>query len=432
MLLVPGALITPNVRLVRLLGKGGMGSVWVADHLTLRTQVAVKFISDEHTQDADALERFSREATAAAQIKSPHVVQVFDHGVYAGSPYIVMELLEGEDLAARIDRRGPLSLTEVAAILQQIGKALMQAHAVGIVHRDIKPANAFLTVAGGELLVKVLDFGVAKITRPGQDPSYRMTQTGQLVGTPCYMSPEQVFGRGDIDFRVDLWALGVLAYEAATGELPFMGKTLGDMYLSINSAIFTLPSRVDRVFPRALDGWFERAFAKDPKERFGSAKEMVDAFVAVAGRYPNVRRASAPRGDASGPAAGAKTEMIVAASPARPPPARLGVVLGVIAGAALAGVLGVIVLFRARAAEPPVPQPPVAVTATPASADTATAQPSATASASAAPDVSPAPDATAAQTATPAAPTQHPVASPGTARPPVPVPSGKKRRDHGF
>ncbi|APR85949.1 Putative serine/threonine-protein kinase pknH [Minicystis rosea] len=324
----PGARITPNVRLVRLLGKGGMGSVWAADHLTLHTQVAVKFIADDFTEDQDALQRFSREATAAAQIKSPHVVQVFDHGLHEGTPYIVMELLEGEDLAQRIERHGPLSLGEVSAILQQIGKALTLAHAAGIVHRDIKPANAYLTTPGGELLVKLLDFGIAKVTRPGAEPAFRTTQTGQLVGTPCYMSPEQIFSRGSIDSRVDLWALAVLVYEAVLGEVPFVGKTLGDMYLSINSAVFTSPTRVERAFPRALDGWFERAFAKDPKDRFASAKEMVDAFAAVAAKAPAARRTTRPLGAK----AGANVAAGGPSSPARTPRASCSARVAAISG----------------------------------------------------------------------------------------------------
>src|SRR5262249_27231176 len=153
-----GARVTHNIQLARLLGQGGMGSVWAANHITLRTQVAVKFVLDDWSSDQETLGRFSREATAAAQIKSPHVVQIFDHGVFAGLPYIVMEMLEGEDLERRI-ARGPLSLGELSPILQQVGKALSAAHAIGIVHRDIKPANVFLTAPGGELVVKLLDFG---------------------------------------------------------------------------------------------------------------------------------------------------------------------------------------------------------------------------------------------------------------------------------
>ena len=244
MTLEAGALINQNVRLKRLLGQGGMGTVWLAEHITLRTQVAVKFILAEYISDTDALDRFTREATSSAKIKSPNVVQVFDRGLFDGHPYIVMEFLEGEDLEARLSR-APLALGEIGPILQQIGKALTQAHALGIVHRDIKPANIFLTTAGDDLLVKLLDFGVAKTTRGFDDTNFKKTQTGLLIGTPCFMSPEQIFSRGVIDHGADLWALGVLVYEALTGALPFEGATVGDVYIAPRgpSATRSWPSR---------------------------------------------------------------------------------------------------------------------------------------------------------------------------------------------
>ena len=288
MTLEAGALINQNVRLKRLLGQGGMGTVWLAEHITLRTQVAVKFILAEYISDTDALDRFTREATSSAKIKSPNVVQVFDRGLFDGHPYIVMEFLEGEDLEARM-ARAPLALGEIGPILQQIGKALTQAHALGIVHRDIKPANIFLTTAGDDLLVKLLDFGVAKTTRGFDDTNFKKTQTGLLIGTPCFMSPEQIFSRGVIDHGADLWALGVLVYEALTGALPFEGTTVGDVYIAINSGKFLAPSRVDRAFPLELDAWFTRVFARDIAARFGSARALCDTFLAIAARAPLAR-----------------------------------------------------------------------------------------------------------------------------------------------
>src|SRR5262245_36259448 len=156
-------LLSPTLRLVRPLGQGAMGSVWVADHLTLTTQVAVKLMASSHPQDAEAMARFQREAAAAARIKHPHVAQVFDHGVTAeGAPYIVMELLEGEALKQRVQRYGALPLHEVVLIVRQTAKALARAHQLGIVHRDIKPENLFLIAVDDELFVKVVDFGIAK------------------------------------------------------------------------------------------------------------------------------------------------------------------------------------------------------------------------------------------------------------------------------
>ena len=159
----PGHAVTPNIRLVRELGEGGMGSVWVAEHTTLHTEVAVKFVHDEMATET-LLKRFSREASLAAQIKSPHVVQTYDHGATdEGMPYIVMELLEGESLQDRL-KRGPLDARKTAMVVAQVCKALSKAHAIEIVHRDLKPANLFLVESGYEVFVKVLDFGIAKQT----------------------------------------------------------------------------------------------------------------------------------------------------------------------------------------------------------------------------------------------------------------------------
>src|SRR5262249_30549614 len=199
-----------NLRLVKLLGEGGMGSVWIADHTTLKTQVAVKFMAQALASSAEAVERFAREASAAARIKSPHVVQVLDHGFTSERiPYIAMELLEGEDLGVRLERLGRIGLSETTTIIAQACKALSRAHSLGIVHRDIKPENIFLTEIDGELVVKILDFGIAKQT---QATGLGMTTTGTMVGTPYYMSPEQVVSAKAVDSRSDLWSIGVVAY----------------------------------------------------------------------------------------------------------------------------------------------------------------------------------------------------------------------------
>ncbi len=280
-----GDLITPALRLVRPLGAGGMGAVWVAEHLTLRTRVAVKFLSQELAMNADALARFSREAAAASQVKSPHVVHLSDHGVAAnGAPFIAMELLDGTDLRGLLTERRTLPPSEIAVIVSQVARALMAAHQRGIVHRDIKPENIFLTDAGGgELFVKVLDFGIAKSTTG--DTSLQ-TNTGAMVGTPLYMAPEQILGRKDIDFRADLWSLGVVAYEAMTGELPFVGETIGAVSVAICSGHAPPPSSRNRNLSPALDAWFRRACAADVSQRFGSAKEMADALATAAAAAP--------------------------------------------------------------------------------------------------------------------------------------------------
>ena len=279
--LAAGALITPTLRLVRHLDGGGMGQVWIAEHLTLRAYVAVKFMTASVMDVRGASDRFAREARAAAQIRSPHVVQVFDHGLTGdGMPYIVMELLDGEDLARRLGRLGSLDARSTAIVLRQVGRALEKAHALGIVHRDVKPGNVFLVDAGGDLLAKVLDFGIAKQFEP---LARSVTTTGVIVGSPAYMSPEQILDPRGVDFRSDLWALAVVAYECLTGRQPFQADTVGALCIAIERAAFRPPSGLRPELAPAIDGWFQRAFARDPRQRFASAREMGDAFAAAAG-----------------------------------------------------------------------------------------------------------------------------------------------------
>ncbi|HEU4411336.1 MAG TPA: protein kinase [Polyangiaceae bacterium] len=280
-----GTQINANVRLVSLLGEGGMGSVWVADHLTLGTQVAVKFLSPSLAKEPASIARFTHEATAAAQIKSPHVVQIFDHGVFAGGlPYMVMELLEGEDLSRRLERTGPLGLGELTRVVVQVCRALSKAHAAGIVHRDIKPDNIFLIDQDGELFVKVLDFGIAKRTNAAN--SLVVTSTGAMVGTPYYMSPEQMLSSKHVDFRADLWSLGVVSYHCLTGRVPFEGETLGGLCVAIEKGVFELPSRAIPGLTPAIDAWFLRALHRDAASRFLSAREMAESLLEATGRLP--------------------------------------------------------------------------------------------------------------------------------------------------
>lgn len=271
-------MVTTSVRLVSPLGEGGMGSVWVADHLALRTKVVVKFISNELAKNADAIARFSREAAAAAQVKSPHVVHTLDHGVSDdGAPYIVMELLEGGDLGAHLDASGRMSPVEVVNVVVQLSRALDRAHARGIVHRDIKPNNIFLCDAGNnEIFVKLLDFGIAKCMDSLLLDSG--TKTGSMVGTPYYMSPEQVLGSKDIDFRTDLWSVGVVAFEALTGTKPFDAATVGGIAIKIHSEPLPNPSTFNSALLPAVDKWFSKACARKVEERFSGAKEMADAL----------------------------------------------------------------------------------------------------------------------------------------------------------
>jgi len=285
----PGFRVTPAVQLVSLLGKGGMGDVWIADHAGLGARVVVKFLSRELTANPDALERFRREAKASAAVKSPHVVQVFDHGVTEGGlPFIVMELLEGRDLAAHV-QRGPLPLADVVEIVTQAARALSRAHHAGIVHRDIKPENLFLCETGdSELFVKLLDFGIAK----AEAKAGRNTVTGQVVGTPYYMSPEQIVG-APADPKMDLWALTAVAFEALTGRVAFDGETVGAITLAVHGAP-PVPSRVLKSVSPEVDAWFARAFARAPEARFASAKELASSFRGAARLGPEDARDPMP------------------------------------------------------------------------------------------------------------------------------------------
>jgi eukaryotic-like serine/threonine-protein kinase len=276
--LKPGMRVNRHVRLVRPLRSGAMGSLWVGEHLNLDTQVAVKFIAEEaRFENPDSARRFEVEAKAAAQIRSPHVVQIFDHGISeSGFPYIVMELLEGESLAERLERTGWLTFRQAGEVIRQVAAGLAKAHDAGIIHRDVKPDNIFLCEADEGFSVKLLDFGVAKSIK-GMDPG--TTVPGAMVGTAEYLSREQVVSAKAVDAQADLWSLAVVAYEMLTGDVPFAGETLGLICIAICNGSFTPPSELRKSVPAALDAWFDRAFEADPRDRFPSARAMAEAFL---------------------------------------------------------------------------------------------------------------------------------------------------------
>ena len=310
MKLESGAHVTENVRLVRPIGEGGMGVVWVADHLTLGREVAVKFLTGHYAQDSNTRARFAQEAAATSQVKSAHVVQIFDYGVTdTGTPFIVMELLEGVVLSDRLTVFGTLPLAEFVPIVTQLCKALARAHEKGVIHRDIKPENVFLCREGdGEFFVKLLDFGVAKSERLSPSSAARKsTQAGAMIGTPYYMSPEQVIGSKQIDSQSDLWSVGVLAYQALTGVLPFVADTVGGLAIKINEAAPVPPSQVNPKLPAAVDAWFARACARAPSDRFASASQLADALRTAVG-FSRSSRDSLPQWDEVSDASVSTTE----------------------------------------------------------------------------------------------------------------------------
>jgi serine/threonine-protein kinase len=278
-----GSLLAGKYRLESLLGEGGMGAVWRAEHLDLHAPVAVKLLNPIIAATSDGLSRFHREATAAASLRSPHVVQILDRGVDEATrqPFIVMELMEGESLAGRIARQTRLSPARTATVVTHIARALARAHEAGIVHRDLKPDNVFLIRNEDEEIAKVLDFGIAKTQahKLGGDVG---TRTGAVMGTPYYMSPEQISGAKGVDFRSDLFALGVIACECLTGRRPFDADSIGGLALKICVEPIPRPSELGQV-PPGFDAWFERAVSRDPAGRFRSAREMAEELRRVCG-----------------------------------------------------------------------------------------------------------------------------------------------------
>ena len=270
-----GRTVGGRYRLARELGRGAMGCVWLAVDTQLQRNVAVKIMTGEGVASPGSRRLFAREALAIAQLASPHVVQVHDSGIDDDVPFIVMELLLGEDLEARLSRQPRLPLAAIGSLLCQAAKALELAHRVGIVHRDLKPANVFLSRAGADEVLKLLDFGVASWAEAdGPDRSESL----YVLGTPLYLSPEQAWGSAPVDHRSDLWSLGVIAYRALTGVLPFSGRTAGEALVNIYSKPAPPPSALVPGLGGAVDRFFEQALARDPGRRFQSAARMAAAF----------------------------------------------------------------------------------------------------------------------------------------------------------
>ena len=296
--IAPGAIIAGRYRLEKRLAVGGMGSLWTAQHTQLDTLVAIKFMDPTHAALAMGRQRFEREAKTAASLKSAHVVQVHDYGVEDDHPYIVMELLQGEDMGKRLKRERRLSLQVTSTILTQIARGLRRAHEAGLVHRDLKPPNIFMARGDDEEVVKILDFGIAKDT---MEPALgEGTKTGELMGSPHFMSPEQIRSSKDIDHRSDLWSLGVILFRAVTGALPFKGEAIGAVIAHILADPIPVPSQIHPGLPPSVDAFFVRAFSRDRETRFQSAREMAEAFAILAVEAAKAGASSGPRSSPSG------------------------------------------------------------------------------------------------------------------------------------
>lgn len=302
----PGTILAGRYRVERRLGEGGMGSVFLVQHVHTEQHLALKVLRSAIVKDAVALERFRREARAPAKIQSDHVVQVIDADVapeLGSVPFLVMEWLRGENLE-QASARGPMPPATVVLYLRQTARALDKAHALGIVHRDLKPENLFLTTReDGAPWVKLLDFGIAKLSGGPSELSRvaSATSTGQIFGTPMYMSPEQAKGDvKNVSPRSDIWALGLIAQKLLTGREIWTAQSLTHLVAQIAYEPMPVPSEHGADFGPAYDAWFARACARDPSERFKTAGEAVSALASAL----SVHEAQAPssQGEKSLPA----------------------------------------------------------------------------------------------------------------------------------
>jgi serine/threonine-protein kinase len=292
-----GEILASKYRVERVLGQGGMGVVVAARHVELDELVALKFLLPEAVSEPEAVARFLKEARAAVRIKSEHVARVHDVGqLDSGAPYIVMEYLEGSDLGALLRKRGVLPLEDVIDYVLQACEAIANAHSLGIVHRDLKPSNLMLvTRSDGSDCVKVLDFGISKVASvTGRESSLHMTQTATMLGSPLYMSPEQMMSARDVDGRTDIWALGTILYELLAGKPPFMADTLPALGVLIATAPATPLRALRPDVPPGVEAVAARCLEKSRNQRFANVAELAQALAPFAPErsFVSIERAS--------------------------------------------------------------------------------------------------------------------------------------------
>jgi eukaryotic-like serine/threonine-protein kinase len=301
----PGTILAGRYRVVRPLGKGGMGAVYLVQHLHTDQQLALKVLHATVVTDELALTRFRREARAPARVNSDHVVQVTDADVapeLGGVPFLVMEWLRGRDLEELGGDRTALPAGDVVMYLRQVARALDKAHVLGIIHRDLKPENLFLTTReDGTPCVKILDFGIAKLKESGDEgANFKATGTGQIFGTPLYMSPEQTTAELDkVGPQTDIWALGIIAHRLLTGTEPWNAPTLTALISQIAFLPLPVPSQHGHDLGPGFDAWFARCCAREPRDRFPTAGEAIAELGRALGVSEESGRMSVPSASAS-------------------------------------------------------------------------------------------------------------------------------------
>jgi eukaryotic-like serine/threonine-protein kinase len=442
-----GQTIAGKYRVETILGKGGMGLVLGARHLKLDEPVAIKILRSAMMEVDGMVSRFLREARAASKIKSEHVVRVTDVDTRDdGVPYMVMEHLTGQDLAEVRKEKGAIDVAVAVGWVLEACDAIAEAHEIGIVHRDLKPSNLFLhTRRDGRRVVKVLDFGISKVDAPGEQDT---TKTGQMMGSPKYMSPEQMTSMRDVDGRSDIWSLGAILFDLLCGRPPFVAETTPRICALVLNADPPLPSSLRPEIPHELEMILLRCLDKDPDRRFEDVPALVAALSAFAppadrvasSARPVVASAAAPRASDPPKAPELKALPSVTPTPSSPgptvaawdttrhegPPKKKGGSRRTIAIAAGVVVLGGVAAIYALGREAPPPPVTASAVEAPSSAPVVDSVPTVTTAAAIQPAVSPndLPDVDPAKTAQPtprAVP--HPAAAPATAKKPKAPPS---------